>query len=283
MKKKVCLITGATSGIGKAASFELAKQGHEVLLLGRNQDKLLRTSEHIRSMVENARIESFCCDLSMMSDVKSTAEVIKQAVDHIDVLIDNAGGKYLDHEVTSEGIERTLATNHIGHFVLTLNLIDLLKKAEQGRIVIVSSGAHYSSTGIINNVLAPESYDGRKQYSDSKLANVLFAYALADRLSQTSITVNAIDPGGVATNFARNNGFVCWAKHWAYHLYKRELQTPERAAIAVVFLAVSAEVSGLSGRYFLRSVERESSKVSYDLEAQARLWKNSVALSGIDL
>lgn len=124
----------------------------------------------------------------------------------------------------------TLATNHLGHFVLTLSLLDLLERSAEARIINVASGAHYGADGVIENILRPEEYDGKKQYARSKLANVLFTYALAERLKdrQSRITVNAADPGGVATNFARNNGLIPWLKHRLYYLSKRQPQPGPR-------------------------------------------------------
>jgi retinol dehydrogenase-14 len=283
MSERTCLITGSTSGLGKATALALARMGDRLILMGRNGEKLGRTRRDVARKSGNDKIGSCLCDLSVMSEVREAARRIEGDYDKIDVLVNNAGARFLRHERTGEGMEMTLATNHLGHFVLTLSLIDALKRSGNGRIINVSSGTHSSGTGVIDNVQSPENYDGRKQYANSKLANVLFTYALADRLSDTGITANAVNPGGVATNFARNNGLKHWLKHRLYYLSKGKLLTPKRGAETIVFLASSEEVEGITGRYFENRKERESSAISYDKEVQARLWRVSAALSGIDL
>ncbi len=277
------MITGSTSGIGKAAALALARMGDKLILLGRNEEKLRKTVHEAMRRSGNERIDSYTCDLSVLRDVRAVAEKIKGEYDTIDVLINNAGARFLEHAVTAEGIERTLATNHLGHFVLTLSLIDALKKSGKGRIINVSSGAHYSGEGPIINILSPKNYDGKKQYAESKLANVLFTFALARRLAGTGIMVNAVDPGGVATNFSRNNGFIHWMKHRIYHLIKGELLTSSQAAETVVSLASEEVFTGITGKYFTRGKEKETSDISRDEKVQEALWTMSVALSGVDI
>jgi NAD(P)-dependent dehydrogenase (short-subunit alcohol dehydrogenase family) len=157
-----------------------------------------------------------------------------------------------------------------------------MKGSEHARIVNVSSGAHYSGTGVIENILSVKDYDGRKQYANSKLANVLFTYALPEKLKGWGIAVNAVDPGGVATNFACNNGLRHWLSHRIYYWSKRQLLTPAQGAETVVYLASSDEVEGVTGKYFTNKEEKKSSAISYDKATQETLWASSVELSGID-
>ena len=164
-----------------------------------------------------------------------------------------------------------------------LSLIDLLASSGQARIVNVSSGTYYSGTGAIEKIQSAREYDGRKQYSNSKLANVLFTYALVDKLRGKGITVNSCEPGGVATNFARNNGFVHWLKHRLYYLGKGQLLTPAPGADTVVYLASSDEVAGVTGRHFFQRKELRSSERAYDKTLQAELWSLRRDLAGIDL
>lgn len=215
--------------------------------------------------------------------MRSLAARIKEDHHRIDILINNAGARFLRHQLTEEGIEMTLATNHLGHFVLTLSLIDALKSSGSARIINVSSGAHSAGIGAIENIISAKDDDGRKQYSNSKLANVLFTYALAGMLKDKKITVNAVDPGGVATNFARNNGLVHWLKHRLYYLKNGQLLTPTQGAETIVYLTSSGEVEGISGRYFQDKKEKRSSDISHVHEIQEKLWVTSVKLSGIDL
>ena len=283
MNRNICLITGATSGIGKAAALAHAKRNYELILIGRNEEKAKKVCYGIKDKTHNDKVNYFICDLSLLQDVRNTAEKIKNAYDRIDVLINNAGAKYLRHQLTKEGIELTFATNHLGHFLLTLSLIDFMKRSPSPRIINVSSGAHYVGNGVIENILTTHNYDGRKQYSNSKLANVLFTYALADKLKGKGIVVNAVDPGGVATNFARNNGLWHWMKHRIYYLRKKQLRTPEQGAETLVFLASSDEIIGITGKYFVEMKKKRSSDISYDKALQNEIWKLSVKLSGIDL
>jgi len=283
LNRHICLITGATSGIGKAAALALAKKNYELILIGRNEEKTRKVCYDIKKKTGNDNVKYFVCDLSLLQDVCSTADKIKNAYDRIDVLINNAGAKFLRHQLTKEGIELTLATNHLGHFMLTLSLIDLLKRSPSARIINISSGAHYAGNGVIENILTAHDYDGRKQYSNSKLANVLFTYALADKLKGRGIAVNAVDPGGVATNFARNNGLLHWMKHRIYYLRKRQLLTPEQGAETLVFLSSADDVIGITGKYFIKMKEKRSSDISYDKALKDKIWELSVALSGIDL
>jgi NAD(P)-dependent dehydrogenase (short-subunit alcohol dehydrogenase family) len=283
MNQNTCLITGATSGIGMAAALAMGKKGYRLILVGRNEKKAARVCDEIARKAKNRNVLYYICDLSVLQDVRGLADRIKGNCDRIDVLVNNAGARFLRHQVTKEGIELTLATNHLGHFVLTLSLIEALRNSGKARVINVSSGAHNAGTGVIENILSPKDYDGRKQYSNSKLANVLFTYALAEKLKGSGIAVNAVDPGGVATNFARNNGLWHWVKHRIYYLKKRQLLTPAQGAETVVYLASSDDVMGITGRYFVDKKERRSSELSYDRAIQEDLWASSVRLSGIDL
>jgi NAD(P)-dependent dehydrogenase (short-subunit alcohol dehydrogenase family) len=283
MNHNICLITGATSGIGQAAALALSKKEWRVILVGRNKEKTARASDEIKRKSRNKDVSFSVCDLSVLRDVRALAVRIKEDFGRIDALVNNAGARILRHRLTEEGIELTLATNHLGHFVLTLSLIDALERSERPRIINVSSSAHYAGTGVIENVRSAADYDGRKQYANSKLANVLFTFALADRLKGKRIAVNAVDPGGVATNFARNNGLVAWLKHRLYYLKKRQLLTPAQGAETIVYLASSDDAEGITGKYFTNKEEKKSSVISYDKAIQEKLWASSVELSGISL
>lgn len=283
MNHNICLITGATSGIGKAAALALAKKDYGLILIGRNEEKTARVCEEIRRLSQNENVSGYMCDLSVLRDVRGLTARIKEDYARIDVLINNAGARFLRFQLTKEGMEMTLATNHLGHYVLTLSLIDGMKGFGQARIINVSSGTHFAGTGVIENILSAKDYEGRKQYANSKLANVMFTYALAERLKGRGIAVNAVDPGGVATNFARNNGLAAWLKHRLYYLKKRQLLTPAQGAETIVYLASSDDVEGITGKYFTNKEEKKSSVISYDKAIQEKLWALSVELGGISL
>jgi len=275
MKDKIILITGATSGIGKAAAFSLAQAGALLILLGRNEKKGEGVCRLITGKTGNDKIKFFKADLLLLNEVKLAADKICDSYYRIDVLINNAGGRFLEHKLSSEGIEQTLAVNYLSHFLLTDILLDRLKSSSSARIINVASSSHYTGKGIIRNVISPTEYNGKQQYSDSKLANVLFTYKLAEMLEGTNITINAMDPGGVATNFARNNGFVYWVKHRSYYLLKRELLSAQQGADTIIFLASSKEVGGVTGKYFYKRKVKTSSELSYNKELQNELWEMS--------
>ena len=281
--KMRCLITGPTSGIGAAVAQQLAARGFDLVLLGRNPAKLERMLVNLRKKREDIDIGSFVCDLSRIQEVRSVADQIKRRYDRLDIMINNAGGRYLRHQVTKDGFELTLATNHLGHFALTLSLAEVLEDSPCPMVINVSSGAHYSGQVPIENILSPDEYDGRRQYADSKLANVLFAYGLARHLNNTRIHANAVDPGGVATNFARNDGILCWLRHRMAYGIRRQLRSPSQGADTIAFLASAAETREISGCYLKDRCVLRSSEVSYNLAAQEVLWNRSVEWTQVHL
>lgn len=282
MKDKICLITGATSGIGKATALKLAELGVSLILLSRNENKGEKICDQIKKANSNAQAKFYKVDISSMKEVRDVSERIKTDCDHIDILINNAGARFDKYYKNDEGIELTFATNHIGHFLLTLSLIEMLKKSAQGRVINVSSPAHFRGTVDFDDIVAPANYDRRLAYGRSKLANLFFTYELSNRLKDSSITVNAVDPGGVATNFSRNNGLFAWMKHYLSYILKLKLISPQKAAETIVYLASSDEVSKTTGKYFFEKKEIRSSPASYSKEAALKLWHLSSKLIGID-
>ncbi len=219
-------------------------------------------------------------------DLEQRISVIEQKIksdfNHIDVLINNAGARFDNYFKNDEGIELTFATNHLGHFLLTLSLIEMLKKSSQGRVINISSAAHANGTEELYDIVAPEHYDRRLAYGRSKLANLYFTYELASRLQSSKITVNAVDPGGVATNFSRNNGLIPWMKHYLSYILNLKLISPQKASETVVYLASSDEVGRISGKYFFEKKEINSSSASYSKETAMKLWQLSLKLTGTE-
>lgn len=275
MKNRIVLVTGATAGIGKATVFSLAKSGTSLILLGRNEMKAETVSRQIKQKTGNEKVRFYKADFLLMKEIKSVAERIKNDYESINVIINNAGGRFLDHKISEEGIEQTIAVNYLSHFLLTDLLLEKLKSSPSARIINVSSATHYGGKGVIENIASSANYNGKQQYSDSKLATVLFTYNLAEKLRGTNVTVNAMDPGGVATNFARNNGLTNWLKHRIYYLMKRELLTPEQGAETILYLASSSEIEGVTGKYFYKNKEKRSSELSYRRVLQEQLLKFS--------
>ena len=281
MQDKICLITGATSGIGKAAALKLADTGASLILLSRNEKKGEKICNQIKEK-NNTQVKFYKADISSMKQVRNVSEKIKSDFNHIDVLINNAGARFDNYFKNDEGIELTFATNHLGHFLLTLSLIAMLKKSPQGRIINISSAAHANGTEELYDIVAPEHYDRRLAYGRSKLANLYFTYELASRLQSSKITVNAVDPGGVATNFSRNNGIIPWMKHYLSYILNLKLISPQKASETVVYLASSDEVGRISGKYFFEKKEINSSSASYSKETAMKLWQLSLKLTGTE-
>lgn len=210
------------------------------------------------------------------------AAAIRSRCARVDVLINNAGARFDTFKLSPDNIELTFATNHLSHFLLTLLLLDKLQAAEFARVITVSSGAHSSARVDFERYFCAETYDRKVAYGSSKLANLMFAYELAQRLRDTKITSNAVDPGGVATNLGRNNGFMSWMRHIGYYALKRELLSPRKGAETIVFLASSPAVEGVSGKYFFRKREVPSSRISEDEATAKRLWELSLDMTSLD-
>ena len=276
------MVTGATSGIGEATALGLAKQGADVIVVGRNPRKGADTVSKIKSKTGNSSVKFMLADLSSQKDIHRLAEQFKSNYQRLDVLVNNAGGKFLSRQETVDGYEMTFALNHLAYFMLTNLLFVPLKASGKARIINVSSGAHSGCLKInFDDLQFKKGYIGKKAYEHSKLANILFTYELARRLKGTGIIVNAVHPGGVITNFCKNNGWVSWAKHVVAHLLARNLVGPTEGAKTSVYLATSPDVEGVSGRYFSNLKETHSSNASYDEDAARRLWDVSLELTGL--
>ena len=282
MKGKICLITGATSGIGRATALRLADLGASLIILARNEKNGKKICSQILERNKNTKVKFYRVDISSMNEVRKVAERIKEDFKLIDVIINNAGARFDDFYKNDEGIELTFATNHLGHFLLTLSLLPLLKKSTEGRIINVSSPAHSRGNENLEDIVAPVIYDRRLAYGRSKLANLYFTYELSSRLKNNNITVNAVDPGGVATKFSKNNGLYAWMKHYLSYILQLKLISPQKASETIVYLASSNEVRDISGKYFFEKKEIKSSPASYNKEVALNLWQLSEELTGID-
>jgi NAD(P)-dependent dehydrogenase (short-subunit alcohol dehydrogenase family) len=276
-----CVITGATSGIGRAAARRLAALGANLVIVGRNARAGTDVERALRRLVPAAKVAFIQADLSNPTDVRRIAADVGERFPHLDVLINNAGARFDTCRMRPDGVELTFATNHLGHFLLTCLLYDSLVRAGAARVITVASGSHHAANTADGWFPTRPKYDRRLAYANSKLANVLFGYELARRVSRTTVTSNIADPGGVATNFARNNGVVPWVRHLMAHALARDLISPVKAAEGIVYLAISEEVKGVNGKYFYRGRVVESSSDSRNLEAARQLWDLSIELSGV--
>jgi NAD(P)-dependent dehydrogenase (short-subunit alcohol dehydrogenase family) len=280
MTGKICLITGATSGIGAATAHALAQMGATVVVTGRDQQKCSARVEAIRRATGNACVEAMAADLSARQEVHRLATRFKAKYQRLDVLVNNAGARFLTRSLSAEGYEMTFALNHLGHFMLTNLLLQELLTGTHGRIINVASESHRSCPGIdFDDLQGEQSYQGKRAYAQSKLANLLFTYELARQLDGTGVTANALDPGNVLTNFSRNNGWLSWARHVLGSLRAGSLVGPRQGAGTSVYLASSPQVDGITGKYFFRESMIASSEPSYDVAAARRLWEVSLELA----
>ncbi|MPR35439.1 SDR family oxidoreductase [Salmonirosea aquatica] len=267
--KKIALITGPTSGIGKVTALELAKRGFNLILLARNPKKADKLQLEIGVKAETAFIE---CDLSSLASVQRAVEQIRSDYSHIDVLINNAG-LMMDHEeITLDGIEMTFAVNHVGHFLLTTGLIDLLKAGTDARIVHVSSGAHQFAKFRIDQLVKPDKFKPWTTYGNSKLANILFSNELSARLQPLGITSNALHPGFVATSFG--SGFSSFGSVVMW-LVRPFAKSPQEGAQTSIYLASSPEVFGVTGKYFENMQPIKPAKETHSKFLATELWKLS--------
>lgn len=279
MTNKICVVTGATSGIGLETAKALALMGANVIVVGRNAKKCIATVTELKKQTGNALIESMCADLSELSQVRNLARELKQKYPHIDVLVNNAGAYFKSGRYEStEGYEMTLALNYLSPFLLTSLLVDSLKKSDQGRIINVSSNAHFKGEIRLDDLQSQKDYDGFKAYAQSKLALVLFTNELARRLTNTRITVNALHPGLVATNFGKNNGLL---RFYLRRLIKRHEISAEEGARTCIYLATSPDVDEITGGYFVKERQVASSNDSYDQNLAKKLWEVSEILTNL--
>lgn len=279
MKDKICIVTGANSGIGKATALGLARVGATVGMVCRSAIRGQRAMAEIMSISQNDDIHLFVGDLGYLEDVRHIARTILSRFKQLDVLINNAGVFLASRHTTRDGYEATFAINHLGYFLLTLLLLDRLKATPDSRIINVSSASHLR--GEINfSDLHYESrlYNGLGAYRQSKLANLLFTYELARRLEGTGVTANAMNPGFVYTNMGRGS-----PARWLFWLAKRFglLIDPAEGAATALYLAGSPEVNGVSGKYFYRNRPISSSEDSHDIVVASRLWELSRTLTGL--
>ena len=280
MTGRICLVTGATSGLGAATALALARLGASVIVVGRDPVKCSASVDAIRRSTGNACVEPMLADLSVQEEIHRLARQFKEKYPRLDVLINNAGARFLSRGLTAEGNEMTFALNHLGYFILSSLLLKELLSGTRSRIINVASESHRNCVGInFDDLQGARYYNGKEAYAQSKLANLLFTYELARQLDGTGLTVNALEPGNVLTNFSRNNGWLSWARHILGSLRSGSLVGPGEGAKTIVYLAASPEVEGISGHYFSRGEVVTSSEQSRDVAAARRLWDISQQLA----
>ena len=279
MEGKVVLITGATSGIGQASALGLAKLGATVVLVARNREKGVAVREAIRAQSGNPSVEVLFADLSSQQAVRELAARFQQDYAHLHVLVNNAGGIFFRRETTVDGLELTFALDHLAYFLLTNLLLDTLRASAPARIINVSSNAEASGRITFDDLQATRRYAAFPVYAQAKLANMLFTYELARRLAGSGVTVNAVRPGPVATNFGGSGR--SWLNRLVPLIFRVIGKPPTEAAKTVLMLASAPNLAGVSGKAFYDGREQPTSAHAHDSAAQQRLWHVSAELTGL--
>lgn len=278
LRGKVCVVTGATSGIGRETALGLARLGATVAIVARDEARGAEAIERLRGVATDGGALLFLADLASLAQVRRVAGEIATRLARVDVLVHDAGAVNMTRKRTVDGLETTFAVNHLAPFLLTALLRDRLRASAPSRIVTVASDAHRMARLDFDDLMNAREYSGMRVYAQSKLANVMFTYALARRLEGTGVTANALHPGVVATGFGRNDpGWLRLGVRIAAPFFR----SPERGARTPIWLAASPEVAGVSGRYFADEREVASSAASRDVAAQERLWAESARLVGM--
>lgn len=279
MQGKLVVVTGATAGIGKEAARELARLGARVVIVGRNPEKTHGVAEEIRSAATGA-VDVALADFASLRSVRQLAESLTERYPRIDVLLSNAGVYRLNRQLTTDGFEETFAVNHLAPFLLTNLLLDHLHASAPSRIVVVASSAHYGQTLDFDDLQNEHGYKSMRTYGRSKLANVMFTYALARRLEGSGVTANSLHPGFVATSLGSGNRIPVKPIMWLLRLTGRAISVKD-GADTPVYLASSPDVEGLNGKFFDLRKEKMSSPQSYNTDDQERLWDASEEMVGL--
>src|SRR5215218_8491964 len=260
------LVTGATDGLGKRVAGELAAKGTTVLLHGRSPERLEATLEEVRSQTSSQKVGSYLADLSSLAAVRDLADRILSEYDRLDVLVNNAGIIVQERKESEDGFELTFAVNYLAHFLLTSLLLPLLRDFTPSRIVNVASAGQ--SPVDFSDIMLERGYDAMKAYTQSKLAQILFTFELAGRLSGTGVTVNALHPASLMDT------------KMVHATFGYTMSTVQEGADAAVRLAVSPELEGVTGRYFDGQREGRANHQAYDAQVRKRLWALSEELCG---
>ena len=270
---KKILITGSSRGIGFYTALGLAEKGANVIIVSHDEERCREAVKKISEKFGEDSARYYVADLSSQTEIRDLAEKVKSDYDQLDVLINNVGGWFSSYRESEDGIEKTFALNHLSYFLLTGLLLDLLKNSTPSRIINVASDAHEQMDGInFGDIQFRDRYRPYLTYAQSKLANIMFTYELADRLEDSNITVNALHPGSVASKLYRNFGILePLINFWI----KLTGKTSKEGAETSIYLASSGEVSDVSGKYFVNKEQKPSSQASYDKESWERLWEIS--------
>ncbi len=274
LKDKVCIVTGSTSGIGLVTAKELAKMGATTILVARDKNRGKAALAEVIEYSKNEHTDLLFCDFSSRSSIISFTDLFKKKYNRLDILVNNAGMISNKRIETDSGIEMTFAVNHLGYFMTTNLLLDLLKDTPASRIVVVASDLHFRGNIDIDNLMHKEDYDGFRAYSDSKLANVLFTYKLADILKDYDTTINAVHPGVIKTKFGVED-------RTSNQTFPMGRISPDDGAKTLIYLSTSLDVKGVSGKYFNQINMERSAEMSYDKGLIDEFWRKSIEYSAM--
>jgi retinol dehydrogenase 12 len=272
MSKKRCLITGATAGIGEVAAIALAKDNYDVVIVGRNESKCKATLAKMKETGGTGDLDYLVADLSSRKSVLELADEYREKYDGLDILINNAGAVFFKDERSADDLEMTWALNHFGYFWLTESLLDLIARSSAARIINVSSDAHKRARLNRSQCIDKVNRVPYFTYGNSKLANLLFTFELARKFEGKRVTVNALHPGMVATNFGANNGIPGRIFNLLTCFFAI---SSEAGARTIIYLATSPAVENVSGKYFVKEKVETSSSESQDISLAKELWKQT--------
>jgi retinol dehydrogenase 12 len=274
MRGRVCLVTGATSGLGLGTAQGLARAGAQVVLVGRSAARLAAAKAHIIQETPQAQIEIIQADLSALSEVHRTAESFLEEHDRLDVLVNNVGATMLRYQESPDGYELTWALNFLGHFLMSHSLLEVLKTTAQqqgeARIVEITSSVYRLSDPDFRVLQGPNQYQGIKAYAQSKRAMLVYTGELARRMAGSSVTINAVTPGVVKTNMASGNGFFASLAMEVVNTFATPLHEGVKPILRV---ACSPELQGCSGAYFKKYKQMPADPAIHDSEVIRRVWK----------
>ncbi len=276
MSGKICIVTGSNSGIGKQTAFALAEMGATVVMVIRNQEKGEKALAEIIEKTGNRSVSLMLCDMSSMASIRDFGREFKKKYSRLDVLVNNAGGEFSKREVTSEGFERTLAVDYLAPFLLTHELLDLLKASAPSRLINVSSGLAKNGKVNFDDLQSMKNYKGMQVYSNAKLMLMMFTYELSKRLEGTGVTANVLMPGFVATNLGNNSGSL--RSSIMFKMVRPMQINAKKGAETSVYLASSDEVRDVTGKCFAKKKESATCLASYDGSLQTRLWTETTTM-----
>lgn len=283
MAKKICLVTGASSGIGKEIALALAKTGAHVIMVCRNTDKGNCALKDIKQQSGSTSIDLLTADLSSQSEIRLLSKMIYERYSNLHVLINNAGVVLSKKTLSADGIEMTLATNHLGPFLLTHLLLDLLKKSAPSRIINISSNIHkWAKVDLTDLQYGRRPYKFMQAYAQSKLLVNIATFALSKKLIGTGVTANCAHPGAVKTNLGTDSASSLTLK-FIDKCIKFFFITPQKAAESLCYLAVAPEIATSSGKYFMKGKPSLASATSYDNVLSDKICDISKQLVGISM